>query len=135
LTSGIGASIVSSITSSIRKETIIMENEKVRENRLRRMAQRQALTLRKIRRRDPRAVDYGRYRIVDPYNSDGLVFPIGTGAEWGATLDEIEAYLTQPVPQMLGHASMEKRSSDLRAGVQSAAKAPRAKPMPRRPRA
>jgi hypothetical protein len=39
--------------------------EKVRENRLRRMAERQGLELRKSRRRDPRAKDYGRWYIVD----------------------------------------------------------------------
>jgi hypothetical protein len=108
------------MASSIRKETM-MENQKVRANRLRRMAERQALKLRKVRRRDPRAVDYGRYWIVDPYNSDGLVFPIGTGGEWGATLDEVEAYLTQPVPPLLGHGSTTRKSKDLRGTVQGAA--------------
>jgi hypothetical protein len=39
--------------------------EKVRENRLRRMAERQGLELRKPRRRDPRAKDYARWYIVD----------------------------------------------------------------------
>jgi hypothetical protein len=39
--------------------------EKIRENRLRRMAERQGLELRKSRRRDPRAKDYGRWYIVD----------------------------------------------------------------------
>lgn len=42
-----------------------MTAEKVRENRLRRMAERQGLELRKSRRRDPRAKDYGRWYIVD----------------------------------------------------------------------
>jgi ribosomal protein L34 len=39
--------------------------EKVRENRLRRMATRQGLQLVKSRRRDPRALDYGTYWLVD----------------------------------------------------------------------
>jgi hypothetical protein len=39
--------------------------EKVRENRLRRMAARQGLQLVKSRRRDPRALDYGTYWLVD----------------------------------------------------------------------
>lgn len=39
--------------------------EKVRENRLRRMAGRQGLQLLKSRRRDPRAIDYGIYWLVD----------------------------------------------------------------------
>ena len=42
-----------------------MTAEKIRENRLRRMAERQGLELRKSRRRDPRAKDYGRWYIVD----------------------------------------------------------------------
>lgn len=38
------------------------DNEyKTRENRVRRMAERQGLKLAKTRRRDPRAVDYGHY--------------------------------------------------------------------------
>ena len=40
--------------------------EKVRENRLRRMAQRQGLRLIKSRVRDPRALDYGRWWITNP---------------------------------------------------------------------
>lgn len=40
--------------------------EKVRENRLRRMAQRQGLTLHKSPRRDTRAIDYGRWWVVHP---------------------------------------------------------------------
>ena len=40
--------------------------EKVRENRLRRMAQRQGLRLIKSRVRDPRALDYGRWWIANP---------------------------------------------------------------------
>ena len=40
--------------------------EKVRENRLRRMAQRQGLVLRKSARGDPRAIDYGRWLVVHP---------------------------------------------------------------------
>lgn len=61
---------------------------KVRENRLRRMADRQGLRLVKSRRRDPLAVDYGRYRVE---TSEGLepkrfASPMG----WGLTLDEVE---------------------------------------------
>jgi hypothetical protein len=40
--------------------------EKIRENRLRRMAQRQGLRLIKSRVRDPRALDYGRWWIANP---------------------------------------------------------------------
>ena len=40
-------------------------DEKVRENRLRRMAERQGLELRKSARRDPRAIDYGTYMLSE----------------------------------------------------------------------
>lgn len=39
--------------------------DKARENRLRRAAARQGLRVSKVRRMDPRAVDYGRYHITD----------------------------------------------------------------------
>jgi hypothetical protein len=58
------------------------------EDRLRRMAKRQGLTLTKTRRRDPRALDYGCFWLNDARNG-ARVF----GGEWGAGLDEIEAWL------------------------------------------
>ena len=62
---------------------------KVREIRLRRAAERQGLMLRKSRRRDPRAYDFGAYWLVDP-STDAIV--AGDG-RFGASLDEIEAWL------------------------------------------
>ena len=65
------------------------QGEKVRENRLRRMAERQGLSLTRSRRRDPLALDYGKYWLI---HADGSrVTPLG-----GGTLDEIERYLTSP---------------------------------------
>jgi hypothetical protein len=66
--------------------------ERVRENRLRRMADRQGLRLEKSRRRDPRAVDYGKYMIVD--QATGAVV-VGTGPIGRPTwdLDQVEAWL------------------------------------------
>ena len=58
--------------------------EKVRENRLRRMAARQGLQLLKSRRRDPRALDYGTYWLVD---ASGVEVASGD-------VDAIEARLT-----------------------------------------
>lgn len=70
--------------------------EKVREDRLRRMARRQGLQLSKNPRRDPRAYDYGSYMLVNENNAvvadfgwDRPGFP--EGESW---LDDIEAYLT-----------------------------------------
>lgn len=65
-----------------------MDKDKVRENRLRRMAERQGFQLTKSRRRDPRAIDYGKYWISDP-RTNGLLTP-----EQGMDLDEIETWLT-----------------------------------------
>ena len=42
--------------------------DKVRENRLRRIADRQGLALVKSPRRDPNAVGYGRYALVERYD-------------------------------------------------------------------
>ena len=63
---------------------------KVRENRLRRMADRQGLTVEKCRRRDPRAIGFATYRVVA---SDGSVVA-GDEHEYGLDLDGVEAFLT-----------------------------------------
>ena len=62
-----------------------MSAEKVREDRLRRMARRQKLTLRKSGRRDPRAYDYGVYTLVDERNYQQYT---------SRNLDEVEQFLT-----------------------------------------
>lgn len=62
--------------------------EKVRENRLRRMAERQGLTLTRSRRRDPRALDYGLYWIAD---ANGAT----VSAKQGISLDDVEAFLSR----------------------------------------
>jgi hypothetical protein len=61
-------------------------SEKVRENRLRRMATRQGYRLVKTRRLDTLAADYGTYRLVPE-----------KGKELGPfRLDEVEKRLTTP---------------------------------------
>ena len=64
-----------------------MTAEKVHENRLRRAAERQGLRLVKSRRRDPRALDYGGYWLIDRSHL------IVCGGDNGASLDEIEEVL------------------------------------------
>jgi hypothetical protein len=68
--------------------------QKVRENRLRRMAARQGLALSKSRRRDPRALDFETYWLTGP--------PVGMpdyddvlhlGGVYGASLDDVETHL------------------------------------------
>lgn len=75
------------------------QDVKVRENRLRRAAERQGLRLEKSRRRDPRAYDYGTYYLVQgpPPERGGTNWKARTlvSPEQGLTLDEVEAYLTR----------------------------------------
>jgi hypothetical protein len=70
------------------------QSDKVKENRLRRMADRQGLLLRRTRRRDPRAIDYGRYLLVDAQTN---LIIAGTGAlgRHQFTLDDVESFLTR----------------------------------------
>jgi hypothetical protein len=63
--------------------------ERVRINRLRRMADRQGVVLSKSRRRDPSALDYQCWRILDTGISRKKL-PIRP-----LTLDEVENWLTQ----------------------------------------
>jgi hypothetical protein len=69
-----------------------MTDDKIRENRLRRMAARQGLQLCKTRRRDPQAIDYDCYALADQASS-GIVFGVGALGRYSASLDEIEDYL------------------------------------------
>ncbi|MGC4891060.1 hypothetical protein [Micromonospora sp. DT227] len=60
-------------------------DDKVRENRLRRAAARQGLALSRSRRRDPRALDFGRYWL----SRDGVM----ESDPAGISLDEVETFL------------------------------------------
>lgn len=73
-----------------------MTDQKVRENRLRRMADRQGFRLIKSRSRDDRAMDYGLYGLVD-IQTNGSVFPALAG-RWTCSqeLDDIEEFLLKP---------------------------------------
>jgi len=66
---------------------------KVRENRLRRMAERQGMRLLKSRRRDSRALDYGGYMLVD-LRTDAVVAG-GSPTPFFLDMDEVEAWLTK----------------------------------------
>lgn len=68
------------------------QEEKVRENRLRRMAERQGVRIEKSRRRDPRAYDFDCWWIVDPLNN-AIVTGAGHNGRPSLTLDEVEAWL------------------------------------------
>lgn len=61
--------------------------EKVRENRLRRVAARRGLTLTKSRRRDEGALDFGVYWFLDDRDRH-------VGSEQGYDLDGVERFLS-----------------------------------------
>lgn len=65
-------------------------DEKVRENKLRRISERRGFRIEKSRRKDPQAVDFGGYMLID-VRSNAVVLGAGT-FPYSATLDEIEAY-------------------------------------------
>lgn len=75
-----------------------MHEDKVHENRIRRMALRQRLHLRKSRRRDPRAFDFGLYQLIDV--ETGRVQAPAEGP--GMSLDEVETYLLETPPRVGG---------------------------------
>jgi hypothetical protein len=66
---------------------------KVREQRARRAAKRQGLELVKSRRRDPRALDYGGYMLVDA-STRRVVYGYGYN-HFGPRLSDIETWLTR----------------------------------------
>ena len=68
-------------------------NDKILENRLRRMADRRGLRLTRSRSRDPKALDYGRYALID-LQTGGAKNPAIAGrwtCSW--TLDQVQDYL------------------------------------------
>lgn len=91
ITSGISSSLTSSITSGMLSG--MTDDEKVRENRLRRMAARQGLTLQKSRARDNRSLTYGTYWLLDA-STRGVVAG-DTQQGYGLSLDDVETALTQ----------------------------------------
>ncbi len=68
--------------------------DKVKENRLRLTAERRGLKLKRSRRRDPKAVDFGGYMLVD-IRTDAVV--LGGGVfSFQASLEEVETYFDAP---------------------------------------
>jgi hypothetical protein len=81
------------VSSAHREMGVLMSNatlDKTRENRLRAAVQRQGYQLIKSRRRDPRALDYGGYMIVNPHTSS---IEAGDLTYGGMTLDQVEEWL------------------------------------------
>ena len=63
--------------------------DKIREKRLRNAAKRQGYDITKSRTRDPRALDYGGYMIMDPYENT-----VEAGSGFSMTLSDVEKWLT-----------------------------------------
>lgn len=74
------------------------QDTKVRENRLRRAADRQGLRLSKSRSRDPQAMDYGLYALID-HQTNGAIHP-ALADRWvhALTLEDVEEWL-RPSPE------------------------------------
>ena len=73
-------------------------SEKVREpppNRQRRVAERRGLVLRKSNRRDPLALDYGLFAILDG-NTGNPVHPGRLASIYALTIEDVELYLQAP---------------------------------------
>jgi hypothetical protein len=70
-----------------------VDTDKVRENRLRRLAQRHGLSLQKAKRRDPYSWDYGTYRLVSPESKNIVFANLAVGNGYGLSLDDVEDYL------------------------------------------
>lgn len=70
-----------------------MSGEKVRENRIRRTLERRGLLLVKSRRRDPKAWDFGLYRIDDLRTN--VVVAGGEPGPYSMSIDEVEAWLAE----------------------------------------
>jgi hypothetical protein len=67
--------------------------EKVVENRMRRIAERRGFRVVKSRRRDPMALDYGGYMLVDGTTGAPVLGHIASA--YSATLYDIEAFFNE----------------------------------------
>lgn len=71
--------------------------DKIRENRLRRMAERQGLALRKSRRRDPNALAYGLFMVIEP--KANVIVAGSSEIGFSLDLDGVEDWLSTPRDQ------------------------------------
>jgi hypothetical protein len=81
-----------SSTDPVNREVEVrIRTDKLRENRLHRLCERRGWQLRKSRRRDPQAWDYGTYMVVDPYTNTLVAGNTNDGFGW--TLDDVEEFV------------------------------------------
>jgi hypothetical protein len=101
------------LASSQFREDAEMAEDKVRENRLRRMAERQGYRLMKSPRRDPYARDYNKYALVNPalpVNHPRFALQGAKPFMFSATLDDVEVYLTSDRRDEAAFAERERRA-------------------------
>ena len=73
-----------------------MPSDKVREDRCRRKLARMGYQLMKSRARDPDALTYGGYQIIDP-EINGLVAGLGNANRgYAFDLDDVEEWIKEP---------------------------------------
>ncbi len=72
----------------------MVQEVKVLENRLRRKASRQGLHLQKSRTRDPDALDFGGFMLVDPNPNPNTLVAGGSPREFSMTLEDVVSFLT-----------------------------------------
>jgi hypothetical protein len=70
-------------------------NQKIRENRLRPVANRQGLLLCKHRSRDPRHLLHGTYMLMDARTNTVAFADFASGRGYGLTLDAVADYLNE----------------------------------------
>ena len=70
-----------------------MTTSKVEDARLRRVARRQGLVLQKSRRRDPRALDFGLYCIINPEHGGTIHADLAGHTVYALTLEEAREWL------------------------------------------
>lgn len=88
-----------------------MDSEKVRENRLRRMADRQGLKLMRSRARDPNSITYGGYQLVD-IQTNGLVAGWGNANRgYAFDLDDVEQWLCSRNADTIEHGVAQAEAS------------------------
>jgi hypothetical protein len=80
------------IPSAEEMEAMTDQDRKVLANRLRRTADRQGLRLEKSRLRDPRAIGYGTFRLVDAA-TDAVVLADDSPRGFGVDLQDVARHL------------------------------------------
>ena len=71
-----------------------MTTTKVRENHLRRIAARRGYRLSKCPRRDPEALDYGLYALLDQQSGEPVNAPLAGQFVHSWALDQVKQYFT-----------------------------------------